>query len=110
MSKENPWTEHPIDVVALYCPADSQALAQLRADARALWAVRVLDAWAARNPSKLAPATAPIAKRENVLGWTTFVLGIEYDGASPDAARLAAAEAVFPELPESVRADLGAKP
>lgn len=31
-------------------------------------------------------------------------------GTSPDAARLAAAEAVFPELPAEVRAEIGERP
>jgi hypothetical protein len=39
-------TESAIDVVALYCPAESAALEQLRADAQALADVRTLDDWA----------------------------------------------------------------
>lgn len=35
---------------------------------------------------------------------------VDHMGPTPDAARLAAAEAVWPELPESVRAELGERP
>lgn len=94
------------------CPGSRQALAEtclaagysaeeasqdpsqpvrLAADLQALADMRTLDDWAARNSSKLAPATAPVAKPENPLGWTTFLLGREFDGATPDAARAKAA-------------------
>jgi hypothetical protein len=87
-----------------------RAYQKIEADARALWAVRVLDAWQEANPCKLPPTTTPVAKPHNPLGWTTFVLGVEYDGSDSDAARLAAAQAVAPTLSANVRATLGECP
>ena len=83
----------------------------LLADARALWSVRVLDAWATANPSKLSPATSPHPTREDVLGWCTTIVGrTYYGGPTPDAARHAAALAVFASLPADVRQQLGECP
>lgn len=48
MTKEKGWTETALDVIALYCPEDSKALAELRADDQALADVRTLDAHARR--------------------------------------------------------------
>lgn len=89
---------------------EGKAAADLLADARALWAVRVLDAWAS-TPNGLPLVTCPSVKG----GWVASDPNwqdemSEWRGETPDAARLAAAEAVYPELPESVRAGLGARP
>lgn len=90
----------------------TRALKAAAADARALWAVRVLDAWAESNGGwwQVDTFLTPGLK-----GWTC-----EYSaprdkrgvrsGPTPDAARLAAAEAVYPTLPADVRAKLGARP
>lgn len=101
--------------------SDTTGIERLLADARALWAVRVLDAWAD-------------SVKGRHLGWDVYVTPEgkfqvmprdygeyygEFMGASPfgesvfverDAARLAAAESVFPELPEAARAKLGTRP
>jgi hypothetical protein len=80
------------------------------------WAVRVLDAWAALNPGW---AWRSIASRPRCCCEGTFIhAGREplnderFDcyGDTPYAARLAAVEAVFPELPADVRQVLGEKP
>jgi hypothetical protein len=76
------------------------------------WAFRVLDAWRAQRKGRyvvddesrtggawLCQAWEPAAE-----------LPTECSGKTPDSARLAAADAVWPELPESVRAELGERP
>ena len=96
--------------------AACQALDRAEADARALWAVRVLDAWAARYGARWqgGATTDPVNVCSCVLGATGLRLRFERErvhmAPTPDAARLAAATAVFPELPEAVRAELGARP
>lgn len=92
MSQERPWsgTELAIDVVALYCPEESAALAELRADALALWAVRVLDV---HGDWRLI-ASEPVSVRVYRGSLKTLI----FWGATPDAARIAAAEALAPEL------------
>lgn len=100
---------------------EGKAAADLLADARALWAVRVLDR---RAMLRGEPIPVPVVEPEAAnlpLRWFVdipehYSYGVgkvkaaSYEGASPEAARLAAAEAVYPDLPESVRADLGARP
>lgn len=90
--------------------SDEAMLALLRRD----WAVRVLDAWAQQQliGSPVGHHTTDVAKADDgsvgcALHTASCVGGTHY---APDAARLAAAEAVFDELPESVRAELGSKP
>jgi len=94
---------HPDNIAAVAL----DKLEQAEAGARALWAVRVLDAhddltgkqtrW---EPfSRVVPITGEICPNN----------GIRYSGTR-DSARLAAAEAVFPELPDAARAKLGEKP
>lgn len=77
--------------------------------ARRDWAVRVLDAWADSQGG-----TATPSPRHEVFGKGNqqFSLHIRkwHYAASRDAARLAAAEAVWAELPESVRAEIGERP
>lgn len=79
------------------------------------WAVRVLDAWA-ESDDGLSHTTAHL-----IQGHRSFArVELEscqspsdiraFEAASPDAARLAAAESIWPELPESVRAELGERP
>ena len=81
---------------------------------RALWAVRVLDAWTDHTGLR-----APSPERVSQAGPNAWHVATQpgkgltrrhYHGATPDAARLAAAEAVFPDLPEGVRAKLGEQP
>lgn len=74
------------------------------------WAVRVLDFH--RFLRELTQTPAPLWQPSGRYG--VYVLmrqgGRHVWGMSPDAARLAAAEAVFSELPADVRAALGERP
>lgn len=92
----------------------------LRAILRRDWAVRVLDAWAEENPRQRYVALGggyyfdPDSGHGPDVADVSLVHG-QYvqrrlGGDDLPAARLAAAEAVWPELPESVRAELGARP
>lgn len=91
---------------------NDETLATLLVYARRDWAVRVLDAWAlytGRTAFRTFP-TYDDAERE---GWECFshnCVHPRHFAPTPDAARLAAAEAVWPELPESVRTELGERP
>lgn len=82
------------------------------------WATRVLDAWAKRfEVSTITPGYVGVTSKVDGarLGyWRISVNGIralqgDCQGmfSSADAARIAAAEAVWPDLPERVRADIG---
>ncbi|HKY41351.1 MAG TPA: hypothetical protein VJN18_35705 [Polyangiaceae bacterium] len=83
------------------------------------WAVRVLDAWhewsglgwhmieGGRDTTGVGDG-APIAC--STYRTSSTASKVIKRASSPDAARLAAAEAVWPELPESVRAELGERP
>jgi hypothetical protein len=77
----------------------------LKADARTLWAVRVLDAWA-DSRGVLTPAPYPLDKHSFVVGFE----GERYYGATREAARDAAAQAVYPTLDADVRAKIGERP
>lgn len=87
-------------------------------NARALWAVRVLDAWADANRNWPGPETVKCDYRRR--GEWGCMVGFEdlsrstrrqaYYATTPEAARLAAAQAVFPSLPADVRAKLGECP
>lgn len=82
-------------------------LAFLRRD----WAVRVLDAWCedSLNTWRIWQGSAGVSGK-----WCCALNGGQdggnHWGDTPDAARIAAAEAVYPELPESVRAEIGERP
>jgi hypothetical protein len=80
-------------------------LKAVREMARRDWAVRVLDAW-----GELHDERAPAPQRQAPESYTLSVYGRVCWGPTPDAGRLAAAEAVFAELPEDVRRELGAQP
>ncbi len=85
------------------------------ADARALWAVRVLDAWAdardGRGQWQLQKLTGFNVTTYSVLCTGRDALDLQHEHAtSADAARLAAALAVLPGLPTDVRAKLGECP
>ncbi len=85
------------------------------ADARALWAVRVLDAWEERVrqvPFRTAPDTRvfPPSRGWECAAPCEAAYGKEGYGPTPDAARLAAALAVLPSLDADVRAKLGECP
>jgi hypothetical protein len=97
-------------------PISASELNELLADARALWAVRVLDAKLALMPAETAWETNRGGSGAHYVDFTDGMrdtLDGPWDGcmgATPDAARLAAAEAVFPTLPADVRAELGERP
>lgn len=82
----------------------------MRRSAQALWAVYVLDTWAAPDNDGLSWETKCDIDQQC---WACVLDGydvVSYLGDIPDTARLAAAEAVWPELPESVRAEIGERP
>lgn len=85
----------------LIAKADAE-LDRLEADARALWAVRVLDA----HGDYRVTTSEPVLVRVFRGGEKT----LRFRGADEDAARLAAAHAVFPSLDETTRAKLGECP
>ena len=78
---------------------------RLAVDARALWAVRVLDAWSDRNPGELSPTTGKRPLRPDVEEsgavhrvageYCVWIGSATYWGPTPDAARIAAAEALI---------------
>ncbi len=69
------------------------SVAEIEADARALWAVRVLDAYTVKMPAGYSP---PVAMPAELLGqgWVVFVEADPWFGDTPDAARIAAATAL----------------
>lgn len=77
-------------------------------DARALWAVRVLDAWAAQVNGRV----WMVSQHEGPLPtWCCKLGGLRwFNQDTADGARFAAAEFVLPELPEDARAKLGERP
>lgn len=88
----------------------------LEADARALWAVRVLDAWAEQAPDY--PFMTTRGEPDEAERWCCWRESADCEGEvqcyfyapTPDAARIAAATALYPDLPESVRRELGECP
>lgn len=78
------------------------------ADARALWSVRVLDAWAASKGRYWSTH----ARNGSVRGCTLTapLVCVDWERATDDAARLAAATAILHELPEDVRREIGERP
>jgi len=96
-----------------------EATKRLEAMARRDWAVRVLDAWGLLG--RQTEETRTVKVRYSGTYKDTSVICARHaqpayncpavkGDADPDAARLAAAEAVLGELPEAVRQDLGEKP
>jgi hypothetical protein len=84
----------------------SEAFALLEADARALWAVRVLDA---QGDWEMHPG--PRVHSELSCVFTGMgTPGACHYGKDAQAARDAAAQAVFPTLHADVRAKLGERP
>lgn len=79
-----------------------------RADARALWAVRVLDACGVAWKNSV-PAPIPVYNEPSWVVVLPMHIGAKY-GPTPDAARLAAAQAVFESLPAEVKKGLGECP
>ncbi len=73
-------------------------LARIRADARALWALRVLDAAEETGVVFEQPAYGSVSRR-----W--WIRSVDYPTA--DAARFAAAKAVFTRLDEKAKAIVG---
>jgi hypothetical protein len=95
------------DLAAAQATADA-LLALLRRD----WAVRVLDAWAAQKSGRAHDAVLMMAGEWWARVWEGGAPSSQYSrpAMTPDAARSAAADAVFPTLPEAVRAELGERP
>lgn len=92
-----------------------------KADARALWALAVLDAQAKRyESSTLTPAYVGVTSKvdgSRLVFWRISATGIralqaDCQGMFPtaDAARMAAALVIYPDLPEAVRRELGECP
>ncbi len=84
-------------------------------DARALWAVRVLDAWRREEPAcrwwsmgESHDYDGPVSAHGCLLEWVGG--SKDYVGADENAARLAAALAVLPSLSADARAKLGECP
>lgn len=81
------------------------------ADARALWAVRVLDAWRKQsNLHRTWKMGCPFYGESCILLDTRGYPDRACDAADEDTARLAASDAVWPELPADVRARIGERP
>jgi hypothetical protein len=110
-------------------PVHAEAVPGMRAKYEAMarrdWAVRVLDAWAAVRTYTLTTATGE-RDYDDPRTWQCFRAtdGVDdgcclqtstsewrvFNGPTPDAAREAAALAVWPELPADVRQALGERP
>lgn len=88
------------------------------------WAVRVLDAYELPyyclpggigaglrkgEPDNVVCVVRQRAEDPQLAGWDGG-MPLGFEAKTRDAARLAAAETVWPELPESVRAELGERP
>lgn len=89
MQDEKPMT--PIETVALYCPNDSAALAQLRADAQALADVRTLDEWARECFGGWNTAPGFRAEWYRCSVYNAAMTTKTFDGRTPDEARAKAA-------------------
>ncbi len=88
----------------------AEFVAGLLEDARALWAVRVLDAFCDAKPREVERRLIAVTTWGNNSWACQFGMVWVHYGPTPDAARLAAAEAVFPTLPADVREELGSCP
>lgn len=103
---------NPIELVNAHCSTIGANLADVAAMARRDWAVRVLDAWAddhehVKRSYEVRPTDGTVEAR------AVCVLrhrGIDSHFGNYDTCKLSAAEAVWPELPESVRAEIGERP
>lgn len=82
----------------------------------ALWAINVLDAWAelhqkpTPSPRRVSRTVLPTAFNVYVPPGAGNRKGSSYFGSNPDGARLAAADGIWPELPEEVRKQIGERP
>lgn len=85
----------------------ADALTKAAADARALWSVRVLDAWADVTETAYVCEVTDGACEVSSMAGKFSALG---SGPTPDVARLAAATAIWSELPEAVRREIGERP
>lgn len=84
---------------------------QYRALLRRDWAMRVLDAWRSLDSRNTWWMTESVASREpRVMRAHDGMWLAQSDATTPHAARLAAAKAVYPELPADVRTELGEHP
>ena len=96
------------------CASAAKLIVEVAEVGRRDWAVRVLDAWASPGETPGLRYGVEFDEDEQriecLLVGTRPVKNRAFYGPTPDSARLAAAEAVWPELPESVRAEIGAKP
>jgi hypothetical protein len=84
----------------------SEALGALR---ERDWAVRVLDAWFLMMTTAGWDSPTPAPELGDSGRWFVYT-GDSHWADFPDAARLAAAEAVWATLPEAERASLGERP
>jgi len=83
----------------------------LRTLIRRDWAVRVLDAWESlERGNRVVTRLEPMRRWFETQCLDVTVCKAWAQGSDRAESRLAAAEAVWPELPEFVRAELGAKP
>ncbi len=106
------------NIIAQRTAEEIGALFVSKDDARALWAVRVLDAWQKAHVMRAEPfrCYAPFDLEVDApLNWLCTAnaddgVSRRFLALTPDAARFAAAEAVFPTLPADVREELGEKP
>jgi hypothetical protein len=87
----------------------ADVLARAEDDARALWAMRVLDAYDLRVTGKQS-RWEPFSGGTKTRGECCPNNGIRYPGNTREEARLAAARAVYLDLPGDVRAELGECP
>lgn len=98
-----------LDLLAYSTGPDGVELASaLVAILRRDWAVRVLDAWVAREtvrPDQIFSLFTGVRG-----GWVCGLQGDLFNGPTPDAARHAAALAVFPTLSAEKQAELGECP
>ncbi len=88
-----------------------QAMEAVEAMRRRDWAVRVLDAWAESNESNV-----PDVRRCEDGSWNCLAVNVigaflkDWDGPTPDAARHAAALAIWPTLSAEEQARIGECP
>lgn len=83
---------------------------ELQALLRRDWSVRVLDAWWRGVPEREWFTTHRAVPAKTLGNWACVAGGVYHVGPTPDAARHAAALAVYPALDADVRAKLGECP
>lgn len=91
---------------------NDETIGQLTALIRRDWAVRVLDAWHRTQPLERVVSLADFQGIFLLDGNADkeYLRNLRFTGETIDAARLAAAQAIFPTLPEAARSELGECP